>query len=179
MYITAGLLFYVIFWMKKNLTSRDVIAQTNNRCGCRWQGDGVPPGVLCHSDGRVLKPPFFWWRPPVLTRAFPIPVFGGLLLAVLIGYLIVVQGRCIQLKKFFSYTSLLLVVFAAGMIAHGTRMNCMSTWSIKEHASEKVWSSVKREEGEEEAAVYSIFEPKTPILEVSGTNNRAVSTSHP
>ena len=54
----------------------------------------------------------FWWRPPVLTRAFPIPVFfGGLLLAVLIGYLIVVQGRRIQLKKFFSYTSLLLVVF--------------------------------------------------------------------
>ena len=43
----------------------------------------------------------------------------GLVLAVAIGYAIVIQGKRIQLKSFFRATSLLLVVFASGMMTYG------------------------------------------------------------
>ena len=46
--------------------------------------------------------------------------FSGIILACLIGYFIVVQGRRINLRPFFSVTSLFLVLFAAGMVAYGT-----------------------------------------------------------
>jgi high-affinity iron transporter len=84
--------------------------------------------------------------------------FGGLVLAVFIGYLIVVQGRKIQLRKFFSITSLLLVVFAAGMIAHGTH-EFHEYLEYQEHSSAAELGMAEAEE--EEGAVYSIFESKT------------------
>ena len=45
---------------------------------------------------------------------------GGMFLAILIGYLIVVQGKKIDIRPFFKYTTLLLVFLASGMIAYGT-----------------------------------------------------------
>ena len=159
MYITAGLLFYVIFWMKKNLTSRDAIAKqtTDAAAGGKW-------GLFLLVFFAILREGFetalFLVASTSIDQSFSYTgFFGGLLLAVLIGYLIVVQGRRIQLKKFFSYTSLLLVVFAAGMIAHGTH-ELHEYLEYKEHASEGMVIS-EEEEGEEEEAVYSIFEPKT------------------
>ena len=41
-------------------------------------------------------------------------------MAILIGYLVVVQGRKINLRSFFQATTLLLVFLASGMIAYGT-----------------------------------------------------------
>jgi high-affinity iron transporter len=41
-------------------------------------------------------------------------------LAVLLGYLVVIQGRKLDLTKFFRATTLLLVFLASGMIAYGT-----------------------------------------------------------
>ena len=46
--------------------------------------------------------------------------FSGAVLAILIGYLIVAQGRKVDLKSVFKYTTLLLVFLSAGMIAYGT-----------------------------------------------------------
>ena len=40
--------------------------------------------------------------------------------SILIGYLIVVQGKKIDIRPFFKYTTLLLVFLASGMIAYGT-----------------------------------------------------------
>ena len=44
----------------------------------------------------------------------------GAILAIIIGYLIVSQGRRADLKNIFKYTTLLLVFLSAGMIAYGT-----------------------------------------------------------
>ena len=44
----------------------------------------------------------------------------GAALAILIGYLVVVQGKKINLRSFFQATTLLLVFLASGMIAYGT-----------------------------------------------------------
>ena len=46
--------------------------------------------------------------------------FAGMSLALLIGYGIVVQGRKINLRLFFQGTTLMLAIFASGMIAFGT-----------------------------------------------------------
>ena len=46
--------------------------------------------------------------------------FLGMILAIAIGYLVVVQGRRVNLNKFFQVTTLLLAVFASGMVAYGT-----------------------------------------------------------
>ncbi|HMU69112.1 MAG TPA: FTR1 family protein, partial [Chitinophagales bacterium] len=71
----------------------------------------------------------------------------GVALAVLIGYLIVVQGKRIQLKPFFKWTSLLLVVFAAGMIAYGTHEihEYMEYREHEEHASAEATETVNEE----------------------------------
>ena len=43
----------------------------------------------------------------------------GIIAAVVVGYLFFVSTRKINLKKLFNFTSVLLILFAAGLIAHG------------------------------------------------------------
>jgi high-affinity iron transporter len=43
----------------------------------------------------------------------------GIVAAVILGYLIFVGSMKINLKKFFSITGILLIIFAAGLVAHG------------------------------------------------------------
>ncbi len=44
---------------------------------------------------------------------------AGVIVAVFLGYLIFVSSMKINIKKFFSITSILLILFAAGLVAHG------------------------------------------------------------
>lgn len=43
----------------------------------------------------------------------------GVVVAIFIGYLIFVGSKKINLQKFFTITSILLILFAAGLVAHG------------------------------------------------------------
>ena len=43
----------------------------------------------------------------------------GITVAIFLGYLIFVGSKKINLKKFFNITSILLILFAAGLVAHG------------------------------------------------------------
>lgn len=43
----------------------------------------------------------------------------GIVMAILLGYLIFVGSMRINIKKFFNITSILLILFAAGLVAHG------------------------------------------------------------
>lgn len=121
MYITAGLLFYVIFWMSKNLASRDAISKQTAAAltdGKRW---GIFFLVFFAIVREGFETALFLVASTGIDQSFSyIGFFGGVFLAVLIGYLIVIQGKKVQLKPFFKWTSLLLVFFAAGMIAYGT-----------------------------------------------------------
>ena len=73
--------------------------------------------------------------------------FTGALLAILIGYLIVAQGRKINLRSVFKYTTLLLVFLSAGMVAYGTHE--AEEYLVKSDQIEK--SSITR--------VWDILEP--------------------
>jgi high-affinity iron transporter len=44
----------------------------------------------------------------------------GMILAIFIGYFIFIQGRKVDIKPFFRWTTLLLVFLASGMIAYGS-----------------------------------------------------------
>ncbi|MFN0275522.1 MAG: FTR1 family protein, partial [Chitinophagales bacterium] len=160
MYITAALLFYVIFWMAKNLANRQAIQQQTDAAlsgGKKW-------GVFFLVFFAILREGFetalFLLASTNIDSNFSYAgFFGGIILAVLIGYLIVIQGKKIQLKPFFKYTSLLLVFFAAGMIAYGTH-EIHEYLEEKEHA-EQIAKGGTAETHAEENKVYDIFKSKT------------------
>ena len=72
---------------------------------------------------------------------------SGAMLAILIGYLIVAQGRKVDLKNVFKYTTLLLVFLSAGMIAYGT------------HEAEEYLVKSGKIENSEIYRVWNILEP--------------------
>ncbi|MBK7108747.1 MAG: FTR1 family protein [Chitinophagales bacterium] len=153
MYITAALLFYVIFWMSKNLMSKKQISDQANAAmeTGKW-------GVFFLVFFAILREGFetalFLVASTSIDQEFSYSgFFGGIILAVLIGYIIVIQGKKLDLRKFFSITSLLLVFFAAGMIAYGTH---------EMHEYVEAREAIQNPGAEEkENKVYDIFKSKT------------------
>ena len=95
MYITAGLLWYVIFWLSKKVSDREIL-------------EGFETAIFLMGSFSILG--------SFSYTGF----FAGMLLAIFLGYLVVVQGRKVDLTSFFRVTTLLLVFFASGMVAYGT-----------------------------------------------------------
>ncbi|MDA8892840.1 FTR1 family protein [Hyphomicrobiales bacterium] len=120
MYMTAGILFYVIFWLARHVSNRKEIEKS------------VKVAVAGSSLALFLLVFFAILREGFETALFIIASFtntgvfsyfgfaSGMILAILIGYLVVIQGRKVDLRSFFKATTLLLVFFASGMIAYGT-----------------------------------------------------------
>lgn len=120
MFITAGLIWYVIFWLSKHVSDRKQIeADTNTAVqASTW-------GIFFVIFFSILREGFetaiFLMGSFSMTGSFSYLGFIiGAALAILIGYLVVVQGRKINLRSFFQGTTLLLVFLASGMIAYGT-----------------------------------------------------------
>jgi high-affinity iron transporter len=120
MYITAGLLWYVIFWLAKHVSNRkELEGQTNS-------------AIKTSSYGIFFLVFFAILREGFETAIFLLGSFSilgsfsyigfilGMTLAILLGYLVVIQGRRLDLRKFFRLTTLLLVFLASGMVAYGT-----------------------------------------------------------
>ena len=102
----------------------------------------------------------------------------GAALAILLGYLVVVQGKRINLKRFFQGTTLLLVFLASGMVAYGTHE--VESYLVKSNQLNKdnisrPWDILKPktqlEEGDS-SSFYSYDEKKklyTHVLHDSGS----------
>ena len=120
LYLTAFLIWYVIFWLSKNVSDKKVL-------------EGQALNAMEISSWGIFFVVFF----AILREGFETAIFlissfsitgtlsyigfmSGAVLAILIGYLIVTQGRKIDLRGVFKYTTLLLVFLSAGMIAYGT-----------------------------------------------------------
>ena len=120
MYITAGLIWYVVFWLSKHVSDRKVLeGQTMTAVKISsW-------GVFFVTFFAILREGFetvvFLISSFSITESFSYVGFiVGAALAILLGYLVVVQGKRINLKRFFQGTTLLLVFLASGMVAYGT-----------------------------------------------------------
>ena len=120
MFITASFIWYVIFWLSKHVSNRADL-------------EGKAQEAISSSSWGIFFVVFF----SIIREGFETVVFligslsvtgsfsylgfiSGMILAILIGYLIVVQGKKIDIRPFFKYTTLLLVFLASGMIAYGS-----------------------------------------------------------
>ena len=147
LYLTAFLIWYVIFWLSKNVSDKKVLeGQALNAMELSsW-------GIFFVVFFAILREGFetavFLISSFSITGTFSyLGFFTGALLAILIGYLIVAQGRKINLRSVFKYTTLLLVFLSAGMVAYGTHE--AEEYLVKSDQIEK--SSITR--------VWDILEP--------------------
>ena len=120
MYITAGILFYVIFWLAKHVSDRKEIESS-----VKTAVAGSSLALFLLVFFAILREGFetalFLIASLTNTGTFSYLGFSvGIIFAVSIGYLVVIQGRKVDLRSFFKATTLLLVFFASGMIAYGT-----------------------------------------------------------
>ena len=120
MYVTAGFLLYVVFWLSKSMASKDAVEKLATEAA----GSNSKWSIFILVFFAILREGFetvmFLFGSSLQSGFSYLGFFSGIILACLIGYFIVVQGRRINLRPFFSVTSLFLVLFAAGMVAYGT-----------------------------------------------------------
>ena len=120
MYITAGLLWYVIFWLSKHVSHREGMEKKANQA-LAASGWGIFLLVFFAILREGFETALFLLGSFSMSGTFSYVGFSaGLILALLIGYGIVIQGRKINLRLFFQGTTLMLAIFASGMVAFGT-----------------------------------------------------------
>jgi len=159
LYLTAFLIWYVIFWLSKNVSDKKVL-------------EGQALSAMALSSWGIFFVVFF----AILREGFETAIFlissfsitgtfsylgffSGAVLAILIGYLIVAQGRKVDLKSVFKYTTLLLVFLSAGMIAYGT------------HEAEEYLVKSGQIEKSEIYRVWNVLEPTEVTLGAGKTSH--------
>ena len=119
MFITAGLIWYVIFWLAKHVSDRaELENQTSLALTSTW-------GIFFVVFFAILREGFetviFLVGSFSMTKGFSyLGFFIGIIAAISIGYFVFAQGRKINIKSFFKTTTLLLVFLASGMVAYGS-----------------------------------------------------------
>ena len=147
LYLTAFLIWYVIFWLSKNVSDKKVL-EGQALTAMELSSWGIFFVVFFAILREGFETAIFLISSFSITGTFSyLGFFSGALLATLIGYLIVAQGRKINLRSVFKYTTLLLVFLSAGMVAYGTHE--AEEYLVKSDQIEK--SSITR--------VWDILEP--------------------
>ena len=151
LYLTAFLIWYVIFWLSKNVSDKKVL-EGQALTAMELSSWGIFFVVFFAILREGFETAIFLISSFSITGTFSyLGFFTGALLAILIGYLIVAQGRKINLRSVFKYTTLLLVFLSAGMVAYGTHE--AEEYLVKSDQIEK--SSITR--------VWDILEPAQSI----------------
>jgi len=117
MYLAAGFILYMIFWMQKQVfrtkTKAEGLLKTFNYHALFFllffaiTREGFETALFLIASNNVSSFSYVGFS-------------GGIVLAIGIGYFIVSQGKKLNLKIFFHISSVLLLFFAAAMIAYGT-----------------------------------------------------------
>ncbi len=164
MFITAGLLWYVIFWLSKHVSDRNEL-ENETKQAMTTSGWGVFLVVFFAILREGFETVIFLMGSFSILGSFSYMGFiSGMLIAILVGYLIVIQGRKINLKKFFQTTALLLAIFASGMIAYGTHE--IEEFIVK--GNHLHW--VGLEDKSEIRRVWEILEPKSELSSAANTS---------
>lgn len=123
MFLAAGILTWMIFWMRRQAVNikEHLHAQVRNALsGGSSLGlvvlsfvvvvrEGIETALFLFAANRVAESPILFTLGGLL----------GLAIAVVIGYSIYKGSARLNLKAFFNVTSVVLIVFAAGLLAHG------------------------------------------------------------
>ena len=168
MFLTAGLLWYVIFWLSKHVSDRAGLEGQTQRA-MATSGYGVFLVVFFAVLREGFETSIFLMGSFSILQTFSyIGFFTGMLTAILIGYFVVIQGRRVNLRSFFQVTTLLLVIFASGMVAYGTHE--AEEFIVKGNHLD--WIGL--EEKQEISRVWDILQPKSELSE----NNNPTSYSY-
>ncbi|MDG1165891.1 MAG: FTR1 family protein [Porticoccaceae bacterium] len=120
MFITAGLIWYVIFWLSKQVGQTSELAAETN-AAIATAGWGVFLIVFFAILREGFETVIFLMGSFSMMESFSyLGFFSGLFIAIIIGYAVVIQGKKSNLRSYFRITSLLLVIFASGMMTYGT-----------------------------------------------------------
>ena len=123
MLLAAGVLTWMIFWMRKEAANvrGSLQSQIDSKLADgSWIGlaalafiavarEGIETVLFLFAASRTAESPF-WATTGGLI---------GLALAVAVGYLLYRGTARLNLRTFFNATSVILIVFAGGMLAHG------------------------------------------------------------
>jgi len=123
MFVAAGVLTWMILWMRKQAANikRHLEAQIKSALQS-GSGLGLLTLALVAVVREGIETVLFLFGATRVTESLPLSVAGGLIglaAAILIGYTIYKGTSRLNLRTFFNVTSLLLIVFAAGLLAHG------------------------------------------------------------
>ena len=119
MFITAAFIWYVIFWLSKHVSDRKQLEK--NSAVAMSSSWGIFFLVFFSIIREGFETVIFLLASFSMTKSFSyLGFFGGMIAALFLVYLLVIQGRRFNIREFFKYTTLLLVFLASGMIAYGT-----------------------------------------------------------
>lgn len=121
--ITASLLITtMIFWFFKNSDLKHRLEEKVSKYSNKWAGYGLF-GVVFLSVLREGVELVLFMAAIFLKNEEKVTVilsaFGGLFAALFCGYLLFVVGKKLPMRQFFLASNILLVLFAAGLLAHG------------------------------------------------------------
>ena len=164
MYVTAMLLWYVVFWLSKHVSERAAM-EKKTKMAMQTAGWGIFLVVFFAILREGFETALFLMGSFNMTGSFSyLGFFSGMCIAILIGYGIVVQGRKINLKAFFQGTTLMLVIFASGMVAYGThemeeffvKGNHLEIFGINDKSEiPRAWSILEPQKEVENTTLYS------------------------
>ena len=123
MFVAVGVLTWMIFWMRKQAVNIKVhlhaqiqsVLTSGSALGLVILAfvvvvrEGIETVLFLFAATRVAESPLL----------FTVGGFLGLAIAIVIGYSIYKGSSRLNLRTFFNVTSLVLIVFAAGLLAHG------------------------------------------------------------
>ena len=110
MLITAGFLLYVIFWLSKNVSSKEALEKKTSDATQSKYGIGIFILVFFAILREGFETAMFLFA-NIRMGSFSILGFIlGIVLAVAIGYMIVAQGKKVNLKPFFSVSTFFLIL---------------------------------------------------------------------
>ncbi|PFG36112.1 high-affinity iron transporter [Flavimobilis soli] len=120
--VAVGLITWMIFWMGK--TARHLKADLHHRLDdAVAAGKGAVVVMALLAVGREgLETALFLWAGAKATGASTSPLLGavlGLAVAVALGWAVYRGAVRLDLRLFFAWTGVLLIVIAAGVLAYG------------------------------------------------------------
>ena len=140
MLVAAGVLTWMIFWMQRQ--GRDIRAELETdvrRAAARRNTWGLFSLSFVAVLREGIETVLFLTAAAFGATALETLVGGalGLALAVVLGWLMFSAGRRLNVRAFFGVTSVLLLLFAAGLVAHG--LHELQEASLVPTVVEHVW----------------------------------------
>ncbi len=146
MYLASGFLLYMIFWMHKKINIKAEFIKKANLSLKKLNYTSIFFLIFFAITREGFETALFLIGGISALKFSYLGFFTGIILAIAIGYLIFIRGNKIKLKPFFDISSIILIFFAAGMIAYGTHEMeefLVKTKTIESKNIARVWDVLK------------------------------------